>query len=479
MVKFSFKLFIFCFIGASLLFSQAVFAEEDDHTCFLYFTGVGCSHCANSDPLVIKDLPKQYPDLFIVEYELFLQRENAPLLQEYHDVYQSGLGVPLAIFDRENYMIGDRPIINGIKDAISDLRGAGVPLIDGRSVNFKELDIASLPGKPKIWHQQKVLIKQGDKGDSSLLRQLLVEDDLISVLKGINVQKIDPLPVALSGGSVEFENAISVGGWIFQWDSHGLNILSVDDLLAAIGSSGEDGEEPPEPGTGDEPTQTLTLAKVLSLAAVDAVNPCAISVLALMLITILSYSKGRKSAVLLGGLSFIFSVFIMYLIYGLIIVKSFQLIEALASVRFLLYKVVGIVAAFMGALKIKDFFQSRKGVCKVNPRVERVLAKVTSPGGAFLVGGFVTIFLLPCTIGPYVICGGVLCPLGVLKSIPWLLFYNLVFVAPMIAVVLLIYFGLSRIEDVSAWQEKNIMYLDLISGLVMLSLGVAMAQGWV
>jgi len=109
----------------------------------------------------------------------------------------------------------------------------------------------------------------------------------------------------------------------------------------------------------------------------------------------------------------------------------------------------------------------------------KIISKITSPMGAFIVGAFVTIFLLPCTIGPYIICGGILCPLGILKALPLLLLYNFVFVLPMLIMVLVIYFGLSKINDISSWQARNIKYLDLIAGLVIIVLGLAMVLGLV
>jgi hypothetical protein len=197
-----------------------------------------------------------------------------------------------------------------------------------------------------------------------------------------------------------------------------------------------------------------------------------------MLIAILTYNPAKKRNVLLAGLAFVLAVFVMYLIYGLIIIKSFQLIQALTFVRLWLYKILGGGAIILGFFKLRDFFRY-KAVCKVSPRVDRIISKITSPKGALLVGAFVTIFLLPCTIGPYIICGGILCPLGILKSLPWLLFYNLIFVLPMLAVVLIIYLSLGKVEDVSSWQAKNIKYLHLISGLIILGLGIAMVLGLV
>ena len=220
------------------------------------------------------------------------------------------------------------------------------------------------------------------------------------------------------------------------------------------------------------PTE-LALVKIISLAAVDAVNPCTLAVLSLMLVAILTYNPTKKRNILLAGLAFVFSVFVMYLIYGLIIIESFQLLSALKTVQLWLYKILGVGAIVLGCFKLRDFFRA-KTVCKVTPKIDRIISKITSPQGAFLVGAFVTVFLLPCTIGPYVICGGILCELGILKSLPWLLLYNLIFVLPMLAVVLIIYFGLRKVEDIASWQAKNIKYLNLVAGLIILGLGIAM-----
>ena len=99
----------------------------------------------------------------------------------------------------------------------------------------------------------------------------------------------------------------------------------------------------------------LTLAKVISLAVVDAINPCALAVLAMMLIAIITYNPKNKMNVILSGLAFSTSVFIMYMIYGIFIIKSFQLVQDITSIRLWLYKILGGAAVLLGALQIKDF----------------------------------------------------------------------------------------------------------------------------
>jgi len=355
--------------------------------------------------------------------------------------------------------------LENTREAIERLRTNPCPLISGNSQDFKELNLATLPGNPKIWTQNRILIKFGEENEwifawngeivkeqsskeinsNNFLQELIAARNIQDVTEKIHYNSAESIKASLSGGYIDFSNSIN-----FRAEA--------------------EKEIPIE--------RKLTLAKILSLGAIDAINPCALAVLSLMLIAILTYNPAKKRNILLAGLAFVFSVFIMYLIYGLIIVKSFQIIQGLTSIRLLLYKILGVGAMILGFLKLRGFVRN-KAECKVTPKVNKIISKITSPKGAFLVGAFVTIFLLPCTIGPYIICGGILSSLCLLKAIPMLLLYNFIFVLPMIAVVLIIYFGLSRIEDISVWQAKNIKYLDLISGLVILGLGIAMALGLV
>ncbi len=232
-------------------------------------------------------------------------------------------------------------------------------------------------------------------------------------------------------------------------------------------------------------TEELTLAKVVSLAVVDAINPCALAVLALMLIAILTYNPKNRLNVLFAGLAFSLSVFIMYFIYGLIIIKFFQIIQALSSVRFYLYKCLAVAAIIIGGLNIRDYISYKPGALgtemplMMRPKVKKIISKVTSPSGAFIVGLFVTVFLLPCTIGPYIIAGGILSAMKIIKTIPPLLLYNAIFVIPMIFITGMVYLGIKKVDDVSEWKDRNIRKLHLFAGIIMIGLGIAMLIGWV
>jgi len=243
-------------------------------------------------------------------------------------------------------------------------------------------------------------------------------------------------------------------------------------------------EKPVEKIKKEEKASALTFPKIFSLALADSVNPCALAVLTLMLLSIWSLGSRKKKDILLAGLIFAFSVFVMYLFYGLVIIKLFQVVKALTVIRLYLYKILGFFALLLGFLNLKDFIHYKPGGVLtempmfLRPKVQNLFFKATSPKAAFWLGAFVTLFLLPCTIGPYVICGGILCSLPLIKTIPWLLFYNFIFILPMIAITLLCFFGFTAVENVSHWREKNIKYFHLIAGLLIFFLGLGMILGW-
>ncbi len=231
--------------------------------------------------------------------------------------------------------------------------------------------------------------------------------------------------------------------------------------------------------------ETFSLAKITSLALADSVNPCAIAVLTMVLVTILVANPDKRKKVLFSGLAFVASVFVGYLFYGAIIIQFFKLFaEWIRQSSHILYNGLGILAMIIGALNIKDFFLYKPGGIAtempifMRPKAKRTISKITSPFGAFVIGFIVTIFLLPCTIGPYIIASGILSELGFLTALPWLLYYNILFVLPMIGITLAVYFGFAKIQDVSGWKDRNIKWLHLIAGILLFVVGLSLLMGW-
>jgi len=228
----------------------------------------------------------------------------------------------------------------------------------------------------------------------------------------------------------------------------------------------------------------VSFIEIISLAAVDAINPCALAVMVIVLVTLLIREPEKRKNVLFGGLAFTLAVYILYFLYGLIMIQLFShAIPATGTYSLYIFKGFGVFAIILGILNLKDYFVYQPGgfatemPLTFRPRMKLWIKRITSPKGAFVIGLLVTLFLLPCTIGPYIIASGKLSVLNFLKTIPWLLLYNLIFVLPMFAITLIIYFGFTTVDKVSSWKDKNIKYLHLVEGLILAILGILMFTG--
>ncbi|MEA3398520.1 MAG: GAP family protein, partial [Patescibacteria group bacterium] len=434
---------LFCFFALTPNTGIASISENKI-TYAVYFTGVGCSHCAKTDPVILKELLKEHNNFVVIEYEIYQQKNNAVLFNQCCENYDLPAcrpfgpmpckGIPLICFSNSHndILTGDSPILKNIENKLSAVKNNQCALL-GEPVSFADLDFNQLPGNPKIWINNKILIKNFDQTFSNqALKNLLLQNDIKTVLNNESYNITEPEPVMLSGGKVKFKHAINLAGWTFQWNGN-------ENLTGSTGNANSNQNS--RNNTADIKFDP-TLTKIISLAVVDAVNPCALAVLVLMLTAIIAYNPRNRKNIILAGLAFVASVFVMYLIYGLIIIKFLQLIQALTAVRLWIYKILGAAAIILGILNIKDFIQSagckacETGPCETpkerpmtemplswRPKVKKIISGITSPAGAFSVGIFVTLFLLPCTIGPYIIAGGILSALDIVKTLPPLLLY--------------------------------------------------------
>ena len=108
------------------------------------------------------------------------------------------------------------------------------------------------------------------------------------------------------------------------------------------------------------------------------------------------------------------------------------------------------------------------------PKMKALINGTTSPKGAFVVGLIVAFFLTPCTAGPYFVFSGIISQVSLLAALPYLILYMLIFIAPMLAITFITYFGFAKTENMSDWRERNSPKLHLIAGVLMLAIGIWM-----
>ncbi len=450
---------------------------NDNLICGVYFTGIGCPHCAKIDPILFKETLPNNPNLVIIELEAKQKRENAIFIVDYDEIYNSGFSIPFLILNKENVYHYDNIIVDFLDNNFNNLTNNNCPLPTSiypkGATSFLELNLNNLEGKPIIWKGDRALEKTGDSAiTSEQLHLLLTDENIDSILKDIPHNHLEDNYLTYSGDVIFFYNTAEMDGWKFYWNGE----CNIEDQNLAVCEPGTEYGE-----TDKANYERLSLIKVIGLALADAVNPCAFAVLLMLLLAITTSNPEKKKRMLLSGLAFTLSIFVMYFLYGLLLVTFFGSFTGNISV--IIYKVFAVVAILLGIWQLKDFFYYRPGnvgtemPLGLRPKVNKLISKATSPRGAMVIGIFITLFLLPCTIGPYIIATSSLAFIDLMKSIPLLLLYNLIFVIPMIVLTFLVYFGIKKINDLGAWKQKNIKYMHLVAGSIILLLGVLMLFG--
>ena len=117
----------------SILFIFALnLAGAQESTCVYFFYGDGCQHCAKVESqinnlAVQSELPVQ-----VYKFEIYNNRSNIVLLSQYFDAHSiptSERGVPVVLIGN-NYLIGDKPIIENLNSLIEQNKGAECPSLE-------------------------------------------------------------------------------------------------------------------------------------------------------------------------------------------------------------------------------------------------------------------------------------------------------------------------------------------------------------
>lgn len=205
----------------------------------------------------------------------------------------------------------------------------------------------------------------------------------------------------------------------------------------------------------------------------DSINPCAIAVL-IFLVTFLIGIRKRGGKFLAIGLTYIFFVYLTYFFAGIGLLTFIQKLE----ITKIVYEIAAIIAIIAGLINLKDVFFKGKGFSLAIPEskkpiIKKYIQKGTIPA-AIVLGILVSLFELPCTGGIYIAIIGLLADnVTHTEGILYLLYYNFIFVLPLIVIVFISHFSLSS-ETINAWRKKNKSAMRFIMGLAMILLGVLM-----
>jgi cytochrome c biogenesis protein CcdA len=214
-----------------------------------------------------------------------------------------------------------------------------------------------------------------------------------------------------------------------------------------------------------------TLGVVTATAAIDSINPCAIGVLILMLSVLLGGNKSIKRMLFLGGL-YIASVMTVYFLAGLGLIYFLANIPLWVTEYIAIF--VGVLIIFAGCLEIKDYFWYGQGFSLAIPgsmakKIHQYSTKTTVFGVIFL-GAFVSAVELPCTGAPYLAIITMLSQYFDFTAFMMLVWYNFVFVSPLIVILLMVATG-TQLHRLKKWKHESRGFMRLAIGLLLIAMG--------
>ncbi len=240
-----------------------------------------------------------------------------------------------------------------------------------------------------------------------------------------------------------------------------------DNIIEAL----TNGQGTCEPDGIDE---KLTWGVLVGAALADSINPCTIAVIAMLLATILP--QHGKKRVLLSGIAFSLTIFVCYMLMGVGIIQAINM----SGVGFIFKVFITFLALLIAILEIRGYINYKPGLGSIEmpkclrPYAKKVLGEATTIPLIIVAAIFCSLFLLPCSSGPYLVVLSLIATEITVQNLIYLTIYNIVFISPMIIITLVIGGGLTSPEKIQKAKEKYIRKIHLLAGILMLGVFILM-----
>lgn len=229
---------------------------------------------------------------------------------------------------------------------------------------------------------------------------------------------------------------------------------------------------------------------VFLIALADGFNPCAFTVL-IVLLSLLTHTKSRRKMAIIGVV-FIATSALMYFLFIIIISVLIGTIIS-AGFRDLIFKIIGLVVVAAGLINLKDFFFFKKGISlgisdehrgrifkdagRIVRRVDKAADRrqlVLALAGTVVLASFVNLVEFGCTaLFPTIYTAALFSRYGPVLGFyhfAYTVFYSVVYVFPLLAILgnFLLFFKSERLS------ERQARILKLVGGLLMVLMGGAL-----
>ncbi|MDD5614110.1 MAG: hypothetical protein PHQ54_03445 [Candidatus Omnitrophica bacterium] len=242
--------------------------------------------------------------------------------------------------------------------------------------------------------------------------------------------------------------------------------------------------------------ERLSLPAIVSAGLLDGINPCAFTVI-IFFISFLTLSGYRKKEMVYVGGSFIFAVFLAYLLIGIGLFAAFYRMSFYRTLADIMRYLIIAVVFLLAFLNIYDFIICRlKGsegvILKLPRKVKFLIQKVIGKGYrkssveasktpvlkltclALGVGFVVSVLESVCTgqvYFPTVAFIAQLPGMVKIKALGYLLLYNVMFTVPLIVIFLLGLWGVTS-QQFAGFMKKNLGIIKLTTALLFIAIGV-------
>lgn len=215
------------------------------------------------------------------------------------------------------------------------------------------------------------------------------------------------------------------------------------------------------------------LFPLVSLAAlIDSLNPCAFSILLLTIAFLFSLGTFSRGRILQLGAVYLFGIFAAYLAIGLGIIQALHLFNT----PHFMGKLGALLLIGLGVLNLINYFFPAFPVkfripYAVHGQIADLMRQTSIPA-IFLLGILVGLCEFPCTGGPYLMVLGLLYDAQTkLRGLGYLIWYNLLFVSPLV-IILLLASQRTVLEKLQSWKKANLRAVKLWGGVVTILLGL-------
>jgi len=212
----------------------------------------------------------------------------------------------------------------------------------------------------------------------------------------------------------------------------------------------------------------------------DGINPCAIGMMVMLLGYLLVFAKRPKEVVKIG-LIYVTTIFVTYLMIGLVFYSFVTQIQQMISIN-IVNKVVGGVLGIASLIMLKDVVWPDSPIHLRIPGASKkklmgLIEKVSIPG-VITLGFLVTVLETPCSLPLYVGTVTVLSNSGLAWPIivAYFLYYNLLFVLPLLVVLYVVWRG-KKVVEIKEWEHRAEKWMKLSLGSLLLLMSIWLLFG--